>query len=145
MTATIDTLAQISRRCISDSDPELRWLGQSLNGYLTRRWRSVDEALGLLSPPGGVPMWLEYAMRKRNAALRELAERHFTAMSVSSQARQIHMRAIRYAASAWQRDRERNAMPEYYAGSVSAHLYIAFATGAPMPIGERQLRHILGR
>ncbi len=54
------------------------------------------------------------------------------------------LRAVRYAASAWRFDRERDAMPERYKGTQTECLWRAFKSGATMPIGVRQLRNILG-
>jgi len=48
-----------------------RRLDSALNKYLNVR--SVDHATGLRSPRGGVPWWMEEAMRKRDHALRKLA------------------------------------------------------------------------
>jgi len=50
----------------------------------------------------------------------------------------------RYGGSAWRLDREHAAMPADYAGTPHAHLWRAFKSGAAMPLGERQLRTILG-
>ncbi len=147
MYATIDNLRDISRRGVAAqplSDEQLRWLGRSLMNFLAHRCRSVDEALGLRFARGGVPWWLEEAMRKRDAALRELAARFHGGCSVSTQARAIRTAAIRYAAAAWRRDRDSEAMPGHYVGAAQEWLWRAFASGAPMPIGERQLRHVLG-
>lgn len=148
MYATIDRLREISRRCLADeplSDEQLRWLGQSLTEFLSHRTRSIDEALGLRFARGGVPWWLEEAMRKRDAALRQLAAWHFADISVTGQARRIHDVSARYDASTWRFDKERDWMPAAYDGTVNEWLWRAFNSGAPMPISERQLRHVLGR
>lgn len=144
MLATIESLRTVSRRCLNDSDDMLRWLGRSLEDFLSHRCRSVDEALGLRFARGGVPWWREEAMRRRDAALRELAMRHLANLSVAAQARDIRMLAVRYAASAWRCDRDEKSMPPRYAGTPREWLWLAFVAGAPMPIGERQLRTILG-
>jgi hypothetical protein len=143
MSTTIDKLRTVCRRCLDDSDDQLRWLGRSLHEFLTHRCRSVDEALGLQTGRGGIPWWREEANRKRDAALRELAARHFSGLSVTAQARQVHVLAVRYAASRWRFDRTRTTMPPSYAGGTHEWLWLAFSSGAPMPIGERQLRNIL--
>jgi hypothetical protein len=148
MLATIDNLRDISRRALAAqplSNEQLHWLGRSFADFLAHRVHSLDEAVGLKFARGGVPWWLEEALRKRDAALRELAARFHAGQSVSTQAKHILSTARRYAASAWPRDRELGAMPAHYAGREHEWLYRAFAAGAPMPIGERQLRHVLGR
>lgn len=148
MRGTIEQLRDISHRCRNHeqlSPAQLSWLGQVLNDFLSRRCRSVDEAFGLRFARGGVPWWLEEAQRQRDAALRELASRHFAGLSVSAQARLIRSLANRYAGTAWRFDRERQIPPDGYAGTAHEWLWLAFASGAPMPIGERQLRHVLGR
>lgn len=143
MQAIIESLRIISCKCLNNNDDQLRWLGRSLNEFLARRCRSVDEALGLQFSRGGIPWWREEAIRKRDAALRELTARHFADLSITAQARQVHLAAVRYAASAWRFDRNRAAMPPHYARGTHEWLWRAFSSGAPMPIGERQLRHIL--
>jgi hypothetical protein len=146
MLATIGNLREIARVCRSGEplDSELAgWLGASLEEFLCRRAPTIEEALGLRAPRGGVPWWLEEAMRQRDAALRELAAALFPALSGTAQARQIHALAVRYAASAWRHDAARDAMPPHYAGKANAWLWRAFKSGAPMPICERQLRNIL--
>ncbi len=88
---------------------------------------------------------MEDAIRLRDAALRELAERFHGDRLVSCQAREIRRRALRYAASAWRFDRDRTAMPPRYSGTQKEYLWRTFKAGAAMPLSERQLRNILGR
>lgn len=143
MPTNIDKLRTACRRCLDDSDDQLRWLGRSLQEFLAHRCRSVDEALGLQAGRGGIPWWREEANRKRDAALRQLAARHLAGLSITAQARQLHVLTVRYAGSTWRFDRTRPAMPTSYTGSVHECLWLAFSSGAPMPIGQRQLRNIL--
>ena len=145
---TIDNLREVARRCRAGEQlpAELAaWLGRSLEDFLFHRRRSLDDALGLRWPRGGVAWWMEEAIRARDAALRELARRFYPVQSVSAQARDVYNRSIRYAASAWLRDRNRGEMPAQYRGSPHEWLWHAFVSGAAMPVGECQLRQILGR
>ena len=145
---TIDNLREVARRCRAGEQlpAELAaWLGISLEDFLFHRRRSLDDALGLRWPRGGVAWWMEEAIRARDAALRELARRFYPVQSVSAQARDVYNRSIRYAASAWLRDRNRGEMPAQYRGSPHEWLWHAFVSGAAMPVGECQLRQILGR
>ncbi len=82
-------------------------------------------------------------MRKRDAALRELAQRCHAELSISAQSRQISRRCDRYAASAWRFDRNRQEMPLAYQRTPKEWIWRAFKSGAAMPLGERQLRNIL--
>ena len=143
MQATIEQLRRICRRCLDDSDAQLRWLGAALNDFLSHRCRTVDEALGLRFPRGGIPWWREEAARKRNAALRELAARFYGKEPVTTQAREVFILSLRYAASAWRHDQKEHTMPDCYLGTDHEWLWAAFRSGAPMPIRERQLRHVL--
>lgn len=148
MLVAIDRLREVSRRCLDREpldDDLAEWLGDSLKGYLDRRHQSIGEAFGLISPHGGVPWWREEAIRRRNAALREMAELFYKDRSPCAQSRHIGTLAIRYAASAWRIDRNSDEMPRHYSGSVKEYLWCAFASGAAMPIGQRQLRNILGK
>ena len=147
MLDTIRHLRDIAQRCLDGvplDSTSARWLGTSLDNYLKHRSRTIEDALGLHAPRGGVPWWLEDAMRKRDAALRELARRYYSGLSVAAQAREIHRLAVRYATSAWLRERDFDAPPHGDEGTMSRWLWIAFKAGAAMPIGERQLRHVLG-
>ncbi len=146
MLAAINRLREVSRRCLDGEplDHDLaEWLGDSLKGYLDRRHQSIGEAFGLVFPKGGVPWWREEAMRKRDAALRELARRCHAGHSISAQSRQISRRCDRYAASAWRFDRNREDMPPAYLRTPKELIWRAFKSGAAMPLGERQLRNIL--
>ena len=148
MLSTIDNLREIARRCLAGEaldDNLARWLGSSLQEFLVRRYRTIEDALGIRAPRGGVPWWLEEAMRQRDAALRSLADQMFGAFSLTAQAKHIHALAVRYCGSSWRHDSNSELMPSSYRGKSSEWLWRAFKSGAPMPIGERQLRHVLAR
>lgn len=148
MSAEIKNLREVARCCLAGEplgDELSSWLGGSLQDFLERRSRNIEEALGLNAPQGGVPWWMEHAIRTRDAALRELAVGFHAERSVSRQAQEIRARALRYAASAWRFERKRPEMPARYRGTANEHLWRAFKSGAAMPIGERQLRNILAR
>ncbi|HEX6119396.1 MAG TPA: hypothetical protein VFZ03_08065 [Dongiaceae bacterium] len=148
MLRTIQNLRAIAHCCRAGSplDGKLAgWLGDSLEEFLAHRATSIEEALGLRAPRGGVPWWREEAMRHRDALLREFAAALFSGLSVCATARQIRVLALRYAATAWRFDRSGDAMPEQYRGTAKEWLWRIFKAGAPMPIGERHLRTILAR
>jgi hypothetical protein len=148
MHKSIEILKEISRRCQAGealSAEQSRWLAAALTSFLEQRCRSLHEALGLRFARGGVPWWREQAIRGRDAALRELAERFYADLSPSAQARQLSTMATRYAASAWRHDRNRDGMPAHYRGTAKEHLWRAFTSGATMPLCERQMRNILTR
>ena len=147
MLSTVHNLREIARRCQTGeplSPSLLSWLGQSLNQFLSHRRGTTDEAFGLHRARGGVPWWMEEAMRHRDAALRELARRFYPSISISAQAREIHKLAVRYASSAWLRERDIETLPAGSEGTRRQWLWLAFKSGALMPIGERQLRNVLG-
>lgn len=148
MMTTIENLREIVRRCKSGeplSDNLSLWLGESLNSFLNRRCSTIEVALGLHAPRGGVPWWREEAIRQRDRAIRMLAHRLFAELRPSAQARHIHKLAVRYAASAWRHDRHLEDLPAHYDGKPHEWLWHAFKSGAPMPVCERQLRQILGQ
>ena len=146
MFESIKNLEEICRRCLS-SEPltmeQAKWLGKSLDDFLNHRCASLRDAFGLRTPRGGVPWWLEQAMRVRDAALRELAETLGTDGTVTSRARQIAVMSVRYASTGWRFDRDHEVMPDRYKGTVTEFLWRAFKSGAPMPISERRLRSLL--
>jgi len=146
MLQNISLLDEISRRCASgdalDRD-QARWLGDALRRFLSRQSPTIEDAFGLRSARGGVSWRQELAIRRRNAALVELARRHLSNRSATAQAKAIHTMCVRYAASAWRFDRHCTVLPTAYSGLPQEFLWKAFAAGAPMPISERQLRNIL--
>lgn len=147
MTTTIQQLHEIAQRCLAGMPLDAtsaRWLGTSLERFLKHRARTIEDAMGLRFPRGGVPWWMEEAIRKRDAALRELARRFYSELPIAAQAREIHRLAIRYASSAWPREREAIALPAGHEGTRLQWLWTAFKSGAAMPLGQRQLRHVLG-
>lgn len=147
MQIAIERLRQVSDLCQEGKplDENLAaWFGNCLRDFLERRTGSFEEAFGLPSCRGGVPWWKEDRMRRRDRALRMLAECLPRDIPVSQLSREIHQMAKRYAASAWRFDRERDEMPDAYAGTPKEHLWEAFQSGAPMPLGERQIRNIVG-
>lgn len=143
---SIDNLREIMGRCFDGEplDGDLAdWLGDAIDGYLTQQFRSLEEAFGLIFPRGGIPWWREEAIRKRDRALRYFAETFLDELALGPQAQEIWTTATRYAASAWRFDDDNDDMPDQYAGTPKECLWLAFKSGAPMPIGERQLRNIL--
>ena len=119
------------------------WLAESLQAFLNNRSRSLNEAFGLVNGRGGVPWHIEEGIRRRDAALRELRDRHFGDLSLSAQAREIHTLSTRYAASSWRFDAQREQAPDHYLGTPKELLWLAFKSGGTMPLCTRQLRNIL--
>ncbi len=147
MPTTIDRLRDVSSFCRRGAPlpPDLAgWLATGIERFLGREARDLDGALGLIQAQGGIPWWREDAIRRRDAALRGLCECVCPAAGVTLRARRIAELLRRYAGSTWRIDREHAAMPAHYAGTAQEQLWRAFKSGAAMPLGERQLRTILG-
>ena len=142
----IGNMREVSRRCTAGeplTEDLADWLANAFDDFLNQRSRSLHDAFHLKFPKGGVPWWQEEAMRKRDAALRELAQRYHSELSISAKSRQISTGCDRYAASAWRFDRNRQEMPMAYLETPKELIWRAFKSGATMPLGERQLRNIL--
>lgn len=146
MLASIRNLREITELCQTGESlpPNLsKWLGDTLHDFLAQRAPSLDEAMGLKYPRGGVPWWIEEAIVKRDRALRDMGGICFPDHSRSGKAALIHTLSNRYAATAWLRDREAEDMPDYYRDTPREYLWRAFKSGATMPLSERHLRTIL--
>lgn len=145
--APADRLREIARRCQAGEplDPaQSSWLAAALDSYLDKAADSLEHALGLRYGRGGVPWWRESALRRRDSALRALADEFLAEHSTCARSREIARLAERYAATAWRFDRKEPEMPSHYAGTMKEYLWHAFKSGATMPLGERQLRNIVG-
>ncbi len=130
---------------LRDGDGDAQWLARGLCEYLdgAERGLSLDLALDLSPAPGQANWWTAEGIEARDAALREMAARFWPERKVASQAYEIHRAALRYAASSWRFDHERADMPGHYRGNKSEYLWLAFASGATMPLSKRQLQTIL--
>lgn len=140
-------LRRIARLCESCEplDPFLaQWLGDVLTAFLEREASSLEEIMGLRFGRGGMPWRRAEAMRERDEALRALSRKFYADEGPCARARIIATQAERYAASAWRIDRNHDAMPRHYAGKPQALLWRAFKSGGTMPLGERQIRNIIG-
>lgn len=146
MSTAIERLREVSQLCRQGKplDDELSaWFGDCLRRFLERGAESFEEAFGVPACRGGVPWWKEERMRRRDAALRDLARTIPEGLSTGARVREMHRQSVRYAATAWLRDRQAEDMPSAYAGTAREFLWRAFRSGAPMPLGERQLRNIV--
>lgn len=124
--------------------PELSvWLASVLEAFLTHNVARFEEALGVRAVRGGVPWWREIANRRRDQALRALAERHLPGLTLTACAESITRLATRYGGSGWRFDRDKQEMPDCYRGTPTECLWLAFKSGATMPISARHLRTIL--
>jgi len=119
------------------------WLSKSLETFLGQDCDSLNEAFGLRNKKGGVSWRWAANIQARDEALYNLAARHFAHLSASSQAAEIHKAALRYATSRWRFDRETETMNSDYRGTPKEFLWLAFKSGATMPLCQRRLRTIL--
>src|SRR4051794_9031776 len=137
------SVAQLCQRRQPLPEPLAAWLANSLQAFLESRTPSLNDAFGIRNARGGIPWRTEMCIRQRDAALRSLVAAFLMGELVSRQAERIHLLSCRYAASAWRFDRERAEMPASYMGTPQEFLWLAFKSGATMPLCKRQLRTIL--
>lgn len=142
----IQALDQLHKIC-TENQPipdELRyWLAQSLEGFLEHDFKTLNEAFGIIQDHGGIPWWRERAIRLRDEALREMAKIHFPEGTVTARAKAIALQAERYATSNWPRDQRLEDMPSRYAERPLNYIWLAFKSGAKMPVSQRHLRTLL--
>ena len=142
--ASVDKLRRLAA-VLEAGDDDARWLASRLRNYLdgAERGLTVDMALDLAPMPGTAAWWTDERIETRDAALRAMAVRFYPCARPASAAYKIERLALRYATSAWRFDRERDSMPERYADTEAACLWMAFKSGAIMPLSKRQLQTIL--
>ena len=137
------TIAELCRNGEPLPEPLAAWLADGVSSFLDSREATLNEAFGIRNARGGIPWRAEASIRLRDEALRALAAAFLGERSRSAQADRLHQLSLRYAASAWRSDRERQEMPSHHRGTPQEFLWIAFKSGAAMPLGTRQLRTIL--
>lgn len=146
MLGNIETLETIRTCCTKDVplSSELRdWLASAIGRFLVHDCTDLNEAFGIMQDHGGVPWWLERAIRIRDRELREMSARFFGARSAYQRARKISELSCRYETTSWPRDRTVDGMPDHYLDTPKQHLWAAFKSGAKMPVSERRLRTLL--
>jgi hypothetical protein len=123
----------------------LIWLARVLGAKDHRRAANEGAAPGLAGalPADGAAAHIAARHAARNAVLRALAQRFFPGVPVSIQAALIAVRAERYAQAQWPRYRDRARIPARDRHTPDEYLWAAFKSGAPMPLGKRDLRRIL--
>jgi hypothetical protein len=84
----------------------------------------------------------EAAIAGRNRSLRAAAQR-WTDLPVTEAARLLHGELVRYAERSWPREQHQANNPRPV-GSLRHHLFAALRASG-RPIGEAQLRRVLGR
>ena len=122
------------------------WLSSHIRDYLENAsgGRTLDAALGLAINQGEIPWWRQEELNQRNAAFRDLAEKHFGSLDLSRRADEILRAARRYRDGRWRFDRSTEFNPEKYADIRSQLLYKAFWHGhGDVPDSKRQICRIL--
>ncbi len=146
MCEPIENMQQVADLCIVGerlpADVSV-WLGRSLRAYLDKQAETLNEAFGIQNPRGGVDWRHAACIARRDKALRALADENFQNMRITAKARTVLELTNRYAATAWRLDRNKFEMPQSYRNRPTRWLWIAFKSGATMPVGSRQLISIL--
>lgn len=139
----LDRLVQAFERNQPLPEDLRAWAAGSITRFLEHDCDTLNEAFGICQGHGGIPWWRERAIRTRDEAIRELAARHLSCDKPSAMAREVQKLTERYAGTAWPRDRQRDEMPAKYHGTPKQYLWIAFKSGAKMPLSDRHLRNLL--
>ena len=142
--AAVEKLRRLAAELEGGGD-DARWLAACIREYLESapRGATMDMCLGVAAMPGEVNWWTAEATRVRDDAIRDLAARYYPSLRPGTQAREIERLALRYATASWHHDRDRDTMPERYAGTETAYLWRAFKSGAAMPLKRRQIETVL--
>jgi hypothetical protein len=146
MLGTIQSLRLAAEKFAAGQLPDprlLHWLAASLQAYVDHRAPSLEEAMGIRRCKGGMPWWKEEAVRARNHALREICRMVAHDEPLAEQVRKVGHAINRYGVGRWRFDRHLEAIPQTYLGRVEEWLWHAYRSGAPLPLGVRQLRTIL--
>lgn len=135
----ITRLRAIAGRLIERDDPEAAWFSAVLQEYEAgaRHGMTLEQAFGLACAPGERPWWHAEACERRDALLRDLAERQFPALSARGAAEAIVTALTRYETTAWRRDRAYLSPPEGLRGDLFRLLRLE------APLSEGTIRRAL--
>ena len=114
----------------------------AVEGWIFGEAESLDAALGIKPDAGQRSLPTQFARHRRDALVREAAQRFAEGATDAARARWIAERWKRYAATGWARERHLDAPPMHRAGTVEALLFEAMKV-ADATLTERTIRLIL--
>lgn len=121
-----------------------RWarnIAVGLNRFLSGETDDFAAALDLKSPRGKRGWRTLSRVAARDAAIREAAEKFFPALKPTQQAKELAAALLRYQASAWRIDQQKQNCP-YKAGDLRAALWLILTRADHAP-AARRIRKIL--
>ena len=113
-----------------------------IDEWLAGNAATLDAALHVQPQPGQRRVPTVYARTRRDALVRDAAQRFAEGRTDAAKARWVAERWRRYASGAWPRERALSAPPAHRAGTVEALLFEAMRI-ADATLGERTIRGIL--
>ena len=136
-------------RLIIDSCPD-SWLAECFRRYIdgAHKGLSMEEAFGLHVSRGKSVWWRRERLRARDTYIEVLASVCCPKRSINAQAKAVYHLADHYEATAWKRDRYRDAMPTRYTRTFREILYHTFRLAKEARTKfpkERQIRKILAK
>ena len=117
-------------------------LAEALDAYLTGDSGSLDAALGIRPGPGESTLAATFQRHRRDAILREVAQRFMPGAPPAAQARQMAQRWHRYASSGWVRERHHDEVPQHRVGTPEASFW-RIMKAHDQVLSERSIRSIL--
>jgi|GEM_PF-3813860 len=127
---------------IADLDPDCAWVAQVIDRRLAGEVASLDAAFGLVRR-GGLSLPREIQNDRRNAVLREFADRFLHQVTPSARADALAKELFQFRSRVWPRLVAREECPPDLIGTRHGALFDLFKID-DTPIGKKQISRLIG-
>ncbi len=139
---SLNALAKVASHLRTSSDDDVLEFAASVERVVSGDETSLDRLLGLRPAPGQRSLETKVAINRRDELLRRTAADHYGDLSAAATADAMHRAWLRYAESAWPRERNSAALPTHRIDKPEFGFYQIMKTDNCV-LSARSIRRIL--
>lgn len=139
----IEAVGRAARFLQERGDAEIADVGSALAQWLRgRSGEPLERFLGIKREAGQRSIQTALALHRRDDRVRQAAAAHFRSDCASDQARELHRRWSRYAASSWPRERALDELPAHRRNTAEGEFWTIMKIRDHV-LSERSIRALL--